>query len=184
MLQTLLKTRLRRHLLGYAFTHPGEDYYVRELAALVGEDSGNLSRELKRLENEGLFISRQRGRIKLYSLNRDYPLFNELKSIVFKTEGVEGAIKELISKFSGIRIAFLFGSYATGREKSDSDVDVVLVGAFDRDKFVEGVRDLESRLNREINFTAYSDGDYERELKNKGSFLNEVLKSKVIYLKK
>lgn len=157
---------------------------MRELAVLVGEDSGNLSRELKRLESDGLFTSRRRGKIKLYSLNSGYPLFNELKSIVFKTEGVEGALKELISKFSGIRIAFLFGSYAAGREKAGSDADIVLVGAFDRDKFVEQVRALESRLNREINFTAYSDEDYERELKNRGSFLNEVLKGKVIYLKK
>jgi len=40
----LLNTKLRRKLLTYSFTHPDENYYVRELASLIDEDAGNLSR--------------------------------------------------------------------------------------------------------------------------------------------
>jgi DNA-binding MarR family transcriptional regulator len=58
---------------------------VRELASYIHEDPGNLSRELRRLEDEGLYQSVTRGRIKLYSLNKGYPLFRELKAIIFKT---------------------------------------------------------------------------------------------------
>lgn len=50
----LLNSKLKRKLLTYSFTHPEESYYVRELASLIQEDPGNLSRELKRLEDEGL----------------------------------------------------------------------------------------------------------------------------------
>ena len=74
-----LKTRLRKRLLAYTFTHPDEDFYVRELAGLIGEDAGNLSRELRRLEADGLYKSITRGKEKFYSLNKDYPLFQELK---------------------------------------------------------------------------------------------------------
>ncbi|MDD5084940.1 MAG: winged helix-turn-helix domain-containing protein [Candidatus Omnitrophica bacterium] len=82
----LLSTRLRRKLLVYSFTHPDEDRYVRELALLINEDAGNLSRELRKLEKEGLYKSATRGRLKLYSLNKSYSLFGELKSIILKTE--------------------------------------------------------------------------------------------------
>jgi predicted transcriptional regulator with HTH domain len=82
----LLSSKLRRKLLTYSFTHPGENYYVRELSRLINEDPGNLSRELKKLEDEGLYISAVKGRVKFFSLNKRYPLFKELKKIIFKTE--------------------------------------------------------------------------------------------------
>src|SRR4030043_2053433 len=90
-MSVLLNTKLRKKLLTYSFTHPDEDYYVRELSSLIQEDPGNLSRELRILEEEGLYTSVTRGRVKLYSLNKKYPLFRELKKIIFKTEVWEGA---------------------------------------------------------------------------------------------
>jgi hypothetical protein len=37
---------------------------------------------LRKLEEEGLFASITRGRAKFYSLNKQYPLFKEIKKIV------------------------------------------------------------------------------------------------------
>ena len=70
-----LNTNLRRKLLSYSFSHPGENYYVRELSSLIDEDPGNLSRELRKLEEEGLYVSFTKGGAKFYSLNKRYPLF-------------------------------------------------------------------------------------------------------------
>src|SRR4030066_779211 len=120
-MSVLLNTKLRKKLLTYSYTHLDEDYYVRELSSLIEEDPGNLSRELRILEEEGLYISVTRGRVKLYSLNKKYPLFRELKKIIFKTEGVEGTLKEVVGRFEGISFAFLYGSYAKAREKKTSD---------------------------------------------------------------
>ena len=179
----LLGTRLRGKLLTYSFTHPDESYYVRELSSLIDEDPGNLSRELRKLEEEGLFFSSTRGRIKLYSLNKSYPLFSELKKIILKTEGVEGSLKELILAYKGISLAFIFGSYAKNKEKKLSDVDLIVVGDFPQAKFIRDIRGLESKLNREINFTAYSEEEFEKEKKKEGSFLNQILKKEIILVK-
>jgi DNA-binding transcriptional ArsR family regulator len=81
-MSVILNTKLRRKLLIFSFTHPNENYYVRELSSLIDEDPGNLSRELRKLEEEGLFASFTRGRAKFYSLNKEYPLFKEIKKIV------------------------------------------------------------------------------------------------------
>ena len=93
-MSVILNTKLRRKLLTYFFTHPDEDYYVRELSGLIDEDPGNLSRELRRLEEEGLFTSFVRGRARFYSLNKQYPVFKEIKKIIFKTEEVGGSLKK------------------------------------------------------------------------------------------
>ncbi len=88
----LLGTKLRKKLLAYSFSHPGESFYVRELSGLIREDPGNLSRELRKLEEEGIYSSTIRGTVKFYSLNKSYPLFREVKKIVLNsTDGKQKA---------------------------------------------------------------------------------------------
>jgi predicted nucleotidyltransferase len=179
----LLGTKLRTKLLTYSFTHPGETYYVRELASLIEEDPGNLSRELQKLADDGLYTAEVRGRIKLYTLNKKHHLFNELKKIVFKTGGAGGSLKKLVAGFKDISLAFIYGSYASGKENQASDIDLVVVGNLPRDRFTRTIRALESKLNREINFTSYLEKEFARERRKNGSFLNLVLKNKIILLK-
>jgi len=179
----LFNTRLRRKLLTYSFTHPDEEYYVRELASRISEDAGNLSRELRKFEKEGLYQSFSKGGLKFYSLNKNYLLFKELKKIVFKTEGVEGAIRQLVSRYKGITSAFIYGSYAKDRETKTSDIDLIVVGKFPLNIFTREIRKLESELNREINFTHYDKGGFNKEKSKKGAFLDAVVKDKIIILK-
>lgn len=182
-MSVLINTKLRKKLLAYTFAHHDESFYVRQLAVLIGEDAGNLSRELRKLQDDGLYTSYIKGGAKFYSLNKSYSLFKELKTIISKTEGAEGRLKGLILKYKSISLAFIYGSYAKNKEKNGSDIDLVVVGKFNRDNFTDGVRNLESELSREINFTAYDEEEFEKERKKEGSFLNLVLKGKTIILK-
>ena len=75
MLPYIISSKLRRKLLAHYFTHPEEKYYVREIAALLDLDPGNLSREFRRLTQEGLFQEEQKGKIKFYRLNPRCPLY-------------------------------------------------------------------------------------------------------------
>lgn len=179
----LLKTKLRKQLLTYSFTHIDEDYYVRELASLINEDPGNLSRELRKLEEEGIFKSVTRGKTKYYSINKKYPLFNEFKKIIFKTAGIEGSLKDLVAKYDSILLAFIYGSYANNTENKTSDIDLVLVGSFSRNELTGHIRELEVKLNKEINFTSYTEMEFNTERKKEGGFLNLILKNKIIILK-
>jgi predicted transcriptional regulator with HTH domain len=87
----LLGTKLRKNLLVFSFKHPDESFYVRELSGLIRQDPGNLSRELRKLEEEGIYSSTTRGNVKFYSLNKSYPLFQEVKKIVLNS--VDGGKK-------------------------------------------------------------------------------------------
>jgi len=176
-------SKLRSKLLSYFFTNPDKAFYVRELGVILNLDPGNLSRELRKLEQEGIFISHTKGPVKVYSLDKKYPLFNDLKNIIFKTEGAEGSLRQLVSEYSGIALAFIYGSYAKGKERGSSDIDIVVVGSFPRDEFTRKLRALESRLNREANFNSYTKTEFEKHSKENGGFLNMVIKDKIILLK-
>ena len=176
-------SKLRSKILSYFFTSPEKSLYVRELGIILDEDPGNLSRELRKLAREGIFVSSTKGRVKFYSLDKRYPLFSDLKNIIFKTDGIEGSLRRLVSEYARIDLAFIYGSYAKEKEKGSSDIDIVVVGSFPRDEFTRKLRALESRLNREANFNSYTRAEFDKESAKKGGFLNMVIKDKVILLK-
>jgi len=79
-----LRSEARRRLLAYYFTNPAARVHLRDLAERLDTDPSNLSKELRRLEQEGLFRSEISGRQKYFRLNRAYPLFAEVRRIVEK----------------------------------------------------------------------------------------------------
>ncbi len=183
MLPYVLSSKLRRRLLAHYFTHPEEKYYVRELAVLLGLDPGNLSKELRRLANDGLFYEERKGKIKFYRLNAGHPFYPELKQIIFKTEGVKGRLEELVNKFPEIKVAFIYGSYAKGKEKASSDIDLMIIGTPERGRLTSLIRALEDQLQREINFNLYPLPEFRKKAVKKGSFLAQVVAGKKILLK-
>ena len=94
----LAKSTLKKKLLAYFFTNPESQLYLREIANLIDVDPTNLSRSLRNFEAEGIFTSQKKGNQKYFSLNRKYPLFNELKSTIFKTIGISGTLESLLKK--------------------------------------------------------------------------------------
>lgn len=177
------RSRLRKALLGYFCTNSDARLYLRQAAVILDEDPGNLSKELTHLEGLGIFSSEISGKQKYYSLNKQYPLLSELKSVIFKTIGVEGALRKIVESIPGIEKALIYGSFAGGKEDAKSDIDVLLVGKFNEDEFLKKISSLENKLQREINYTGYSAQEFAKKSREKGSFLNEVLKTNPIFLK-
>lgn len=176
------KSKTRSKLLSYFFTNPDSRLYLREIAAILKEDPGNLSKELSRLEKEGIFGAEQRGNQKYFSLNKHYPLYKELESIISKTVGLEGVLKQLLGKISGIKVAFVYGSFAKGAQNGNSDVDLALIGLIDEDELIKELGNIEKLLSREINYTLYSQNDWERMKKMKDTFTNNILDEPKIML--
>jgi predicted nucleotidyltransferase len=179
----ITKSRLRRELLSYFFTNLRAELYLREVAVLLKEDAGNLSKELAMLENLGIFTSRLSGKQKYFSLNRQYPLYKELKSVVFKTIGIEGSLKELLAKIDGLKVAFIYGSFAERKENSLSDIDLFLIGSPDEDGLMGKIDSLQKRLGREINYNVYPEREFKEKIRRKDSFVVNLIKRPKIFLK-
>lgn len=177
----LIKSQLIKKLLAFYFTNPQAKKYLRELARILDVDPGNLSKELNKLEKEGLFKFENRGGQKVFYLNKDYPLFEEYKNIILKTEGVVGSLKQVLSSFEKIDRVFIFGSFAQNNQRPDSDIDLLIIGEVDFSKINSALNELEKKLGREINQVVYSPQEFNKK-KNKTPFLKDIFKNKTINL--
>ncbi len=183
ILNRLLSSRLRIKLLDIFLNMPNARFYIRELERRINEEAKNVSRELKNLEALGLLISEKQGIQKYYSVNKNFFLYPELKAIIFKTTGVQGLMKEALSKLKGIEAAFIYGSYATGEESESSDVDILIIGKPDMTKLNELISELEEDLNREINYRCFDREEFNKRKRKEDSYITEVIAGKKIMLK-
>jgi len=181
----LTKSTLRKKLLAYFFTNPEGECYVREIAKLINVDPTNLSRVLRNFETEGIFVSAKQGNEKYFSLNRNYALYQELKSTVFKTIGAKGAIESMIKNLKGVERAFIYGSYAKSVEHAASDIDLCVITdkeKFKEGPFLEGLHALEKQLGREINYILFTKEEWRAKERTGDSFVLGLLKNKRIEL--
>ena len=86
MLDVFITSRVRRKIVVVYAKYPDFHTHVRGLAKLIKEDPGNIQRELKRLEKVGFLTSEKQGNTKIYSTNKQFPIFKELQSIVIKSQ--------------------------------------------------------------------------------------------------
>jgi predicted nucleotidyltransferase len=184
MLESLYiaKSKIRQDLLAIFFTNPSQKYYLRQLQRMLGYSAGSIRRELLRFQRDNLFNTDKIGNLLFYSLNTTHPLFKELKGIVSKTIGVEGSLKRALSSLKGIKIAFIYGSFAAKKEKSTSDIDVMVIGSPNTSGLNEKLAELEKRLKREINPAIYSLQEYRTKKRAKSGFVMELLRNPKIML--
>ena len=175
MLVKLFTSKLRVEILALFFSRPEESLYLGEIGKLTGEDRGNISRELRNLEAIGLLVSRKEGYLKYYSLNRDFLLYDELRSMIQKTRGAVGTIKEALSSEKKIDFAFIYGSIASGTETAKSDLDLMVIGDIPLESLLKRMKGPEKSLGREINPSLYSLKEYKSRMKKNDPFIAHVM---------
>jgi predicted nucleotidyltransferase len=178
----LFKSKARTAIFQLYFTNPESSFYLRELERKLEMPVSIVRKELLRLKEEGVFISEKKGNLVYFHLNKVYPLFDELKSIVRKTIGIEGLLKEAIVGLPGIKVAFIYGSFAKGKEKAASDVDLFLLGDIDEGRLIRQLNNIENTIKREINYTVFSQEEYRNKKRKKDSFIGDLLGNPKIML--
>lgn len=169
------KSRIRQDILALFFTNPTKEYYLREMQRILGYSAGSIRRELLKFQKDDLFSTRKVGNLLYYSLNTKHPLYEEIKSIIFKTIGIEGSLKNALRSIENIKIAFIYGSFAAKREKTTSDIDVMIIGEPEFSPLNEKINSLEQKLKREVNITVYSEEEYQARKREKSGFIMELL---------
>ena len=183
MLDTLLGSRLRAKVLAWLLCHSDERYFVRQLESILGEDSTNLSRELAQLAELGILVSQTEGRQKYYQADRQCPIFPELQGLAIKTMGVADVVKSALTSLADrIQVAFLYGSFAQGEPRADSDVDVMIVGDVRFTEVVSALAEAQQKLGREVNPTVYPPAEFREKAAADHHFIKAVLRGPKILL--
>ncbi|NOQ41277.1 MAG: nucleotidyltransferase domain-containing protein, partial [Desulfuromusa sp.] len=140
----------RRQVLALLLLRSDERFHVRGIARLTGIPAGSLHRELSLLAKAELLVRQKEGHQVYYQANRQSLIFSELAGIFRKTAGLPDIIRAtLLPLADEVELAFIFGSVAQGKERSDSDIDLFILGETSFPVIVESLTDLHEQLGRE-----------------------------------
>lgn len=173
-------TKNRAELLKLFFTNPDQAFYMQEIGRILGKKPGTFQRTLNNLVSEGTLESEYRANARYFKVNKNYPLFEELKGIVFKTVGVSGSLKDVLERVGNVEFAFIYGSFAKAKENYMSDIDLITIGDLDEDRIIRELDRLEGQLQREINYKLYTLKEFRKEVEERTPFLVEILRDKKV----
>jgi predicted nucleotidyltransferase len=179
-----LFTKTQQRVLGVLFGQPDRSIYASELIRTAGTGSGAAQRELARLEDSGLVVSRRVGHQKHYQANTQAPLFNELRSIVLKTIGLAEPLRATLKPLSpAIRAAFVYGSVAKGTDRAASDIDLMIVSdSLSYGEVFGALERVARQLGRQINPTVYTAAAFAKRARGENAFVTRVLEQAKIWI--
>jgi predicted nucleotidyltransferase len=179
----VLFTLTHRQILALLFLHPEASFHVRQIARLTGLAAGSIHRELRRLFDSGLILRESVGNQVHYRANRDCPIFVELAGVFRKTVGLADVIREALSPLQDeIDLVFIFGSVAQGKERAESDVDVMVVGTSSFARIVKVLSQTHERLGREINPVVMPEAMFRKKAKKGDRFVKRIIAEPKIFV--
>lgn len=180
-LSSTLFGKTRRALLSRLFVEPDRDFRLREISRLTSISPGSVQYELKQLLDADLVVQKREHGLVTYRANKASPIYDELRSIVEKTSGINELIRKSLEPVADrIRCAFIYGSIAKGSNKSRSDVDLLVVGSIEFGDLVKRLHPVEERIGREISPRLFSEREFKKRLAGKDRFLSSVLAERVV----
>lgn len=155
----LLRSRLQAELLTLVLLTPGREWTLTELASQVGASVSTVLRELARAQQTGVVTSRRLGNTRLVTA-ADSPLTGPLTELLLRSFGPRQVLAEELAGVDGIEAAYIFGSwaarYAGQAGRPPADLDVLVIGAPDRDALDDAAQRAGARVGREVSVTIRS----------------------------
>jgi predicted nucleotidyltransferase len=183
-LADVLFTKTQQRVLRLFFGSPDRTFIKQELIDRALSGSGAVQRELARLVDSGLVTVTRIGSQKHYQANRAAPIFEELRGIITKTIGLADPIRSALQPLAKrIDVALVYGSVAKGKDRAQSDIDLLVVGNdLTLEELFSRLAPVERKLGRRINPTLYTRDEFARRQKSANAFLRKVLAGEHIVL--
>ena len=126
MIDSLITNKTRIKLFLRFFLNAGSKSYLRGLESEFGESTNAIRLELNRFEEAGLLVSMMDKNKKMFMANKQHPLYEEIRSIVKKSMGLDQLVEKVVHKLGNVTRAYITGRIARGLD--DQEIDFVLVG--------------------------------------------------------
>ena|SRR3989338_2481748 len=173
MLEQLFGYRTRTKLLYLFLEHPEEAFFVREITRQIKERINSVRRELDNLEKFGLVVSRNENQKRYYSLDKNFVLYLELKSLIDKSKFLaERLVAAKVKKLDGVKYLALTGQLV---DSGDSPTDVLLVGKISKEALEKFIHDLERAYRMPVRYTFLTIKEFNLRQDMTDKFLYTVL---------
>ena len=154
----ILRSQQQGEILALLLGDPALELSLTEIAARTGAPQPSVHREIERAERAGLVTTRKVGNTRLARANSDSPYYASLSELLTRAFGVPAVLAEALGSISGVSAAYIYGSWAARHQgqtgqRPVGDIDVLILGAPDRDQLYSALGDAEQRLGRLVQAT-------------------------------
>lgn len=174
--------KARGEIIRLLFTDPEVSLHLRDLARQSGLAIRTIQEEVAKLKEADLLLEQRDGNRLYFRAKQSNPLFIELQAIARKTSGFQKEFSQTLTPLKGIDFAFIYGSYARQEAKSESDIDLFVIGSIGLRQLASPLRKLSQSLNREVNASTYSKSSYIEKLNEGDAFIQSVQNSPKIWI--
>jgi predicted nucleotidyltransferase len=179
---TLASGAMARVVIDFA-VHPDDASHGREIQRRTGLTPRSLQTELARLESLGVVRRRPDGRLVRYELVEDNPRWRTLRALIRDFADPADVVRNAIADVPGIGAAFIFGSFARGDTREDSDVDVFLIDdGIPEERLARRTIDAEILLGREVSVVQMTRDELAGRIETGSSFIRNVLRGPKVWL--
>ena len=176
ILAEILSSRVRAEIFRILFGTDAQDYHLREIQRRAGLAIGTVMQEAAKLEKLALIKKRRDGNRTYYKANKEHPLYREIHTMVLKTIGLADILRMSLS-IDSIQFAFIFGSFAAGTEKPESDIDIFIIGDVGLRTMSKLLKEPGLKIGRELNPHSMTRMEFIHRKIKKEHFVKNVIAS-------
>ena len=178
-----LMPEVRQAVLAAMLLQPDCWWYASDLARHLRLRPSSLQRELAALTAVGILRARREGRNVYYQPDPQCPILPELRGLMLKTTALVDVLREALAPLADrIDCAFVYGSIARGEERSDSDIDLMVIGDVVLGNLAAELSRARDTLAREINPRRYRPGEFAKRVRARDHFLTSVLEKPKLFV--
>lgn len=176
--------RVLRHLV----KHKDWQFNITELAKDTGINKGALSRVIEELGKENVIKVSKKGKIKLFSINRENLFIREVIMPLFEKEDTFycDTLSKLVKKIKSDTISIvLYGSVASGKAKLTSDIDILVIVSKEDKSVEEKINKIKEEFLKNdllLRVDLLTLNELKKIYKTREPFISSVIKNhKVLY---
>lgn len=182
MLEHIIPSKARRKILSLFFQNPNESFYLRKIVRDIDEEVNAVKRELDILSNAKLLHKEKRLNKIFYTLNKNYPLYDEFLRIFTKSTLIADLFYNNLAKIGKIKFIVLSTKFAKQIAIKEDEIYLLIVGIIVVPEVASIVSEAEKQFGREINYTVMTEEELAFRKKNNDPFIWRFLKQPKIML--
>ncbi len=180
-LEYLFRTRGQILILKLFFLNPNKEFHLNDIARRTGLSASYVTKELNKIEKIGLVSRREQGNMVLFGVDRKCVIYDELKRIFLKYELLDEIIARELP-IDKVKYAFIYGSFAQGKETESSDIDLFIVGKIKENALLYVIRKVEGKTGREINYIIWTEEEFRKKVRDKVPLLRNIVDDPIIMI--
>ncbi len=170
----ILRSEMQVHLLALLLLQPERQWTLQGLVSALDAPQSSVHRELGRAEAAGIVIRDDAARPHRFSAATSDPSYEPLAQLLQRSVGVEGELEAILDR-PDVQAAAIYGSWASGNRRPDSDIDVLVVGDADLAELRKLLRPIGKGSGRRVDLTVLRENEFRELLAEHSSFARRVM---------